>query len=91
MEGTLKVTVPFAVPLAPLVNVSHAVLLAAVHAQPVAAVTATLPVTAVAATLADGADRVGVHVAPAWVTVNVLPPIVRVPVRAVPSGLAATV
>jgi hypothetical protein len=39
LEATLKVTVPFAVPLAPLVNVSHAVLLAAVHAQPVVVVT----------------------------------------------------
>jgi len=39
LEATLKVTVPFAVPLAPLVNVSHAVLLAAVHAQPVVVAT----------------------------------------------------
>ena len=67
--------------------VIHVALLVAVHAQPVAAVTATLPVTAVEATLVDGADRVGAHVAPAWVMVNVLPPIVRVPVRARAVGI----
>jgi len=41
---TLYVTVPFALPLAPAVTVSHAALLVAVHAQPVAAVTLTEPV-----------------------------------------------
>jgi hypothetical protein len=39
----LNVTVPLPVPLAPPVIVSHVALLAAVHAQPVPAVTLTEP------------------------------------------------
>ena len=44
---------PFPDPLAPLVTVSHEALLAAVHEQPVPAVTETLPVEAAAPTLAE--------------------------------------
>jgi hypothetical protein len=44
--ATLYPTVPLPEPVAPLVTVIHAALLAAVHAQPVAAVTALLPVPA---------------------------------------------
>ena len=40
LGGALKVTVPLPFPLAPLVSVSHPVLLTAVHVQPAAVVTA---------------------------------------------------
>ena len=49
---TLNVTVPLPLPLAPLVTVSHPALLAAVQAQPVLAVTATLAVSPAASALA---------------------------------------
>jgi hypothetical protein len=65
-------------------------MLVAVHAQPVDAVTATVPVPAAAVTLADAGEIVGVQGAAACVTVNVLPPMVSVPVRAVPVVFAAT-
>ena len=65
-------------------------LLVAVHAQPVAAVTATVPVPAADVTLADAGEIVGVQGAAACVTVNVLPPIVSVPVRKVVVVFAAT-
>ena len=68
----------------------HASLLVAVHAQPVDAVTATVPVLAVDATLADAGEIVGVQGAAACVTVNVLPPTVSVPVRCVAVVFAAT-
>ena len=70
--------------------VIHASLLVAVHAQPVAAVTATVPVPAAAVTFDDAGEIVGVQGAAAWVTVNVLPPTVSVPVRDVPVAFAAT-
>ena len=44
--ATLKPTVPLPDPVAPLVTVIHAALLAAVHAQPVATLTLLLPVPA---------------------------------------------
>ena len=78
-------------PLAPALIVIHAALLAAVQPQPVAAVTATDPVAPAAAMFADGAESVGAHVVPAWVIEKALPPIVRVPVRLVVPGFAATV
>ena len=78
-------------PVAPAVMVIQAALLVAVHAQPVAAVTVTVPVPPAAATLADAGEIVGAQVAPAWVIVKVLPAIVSVPVRAVLPGFAATV
>ena len=61
--------------------VIHAALLVAVQAQPAAAVTVTEPVAPAAATLAEAGEIVGAHVAPAWMTVKVLPPMVSVPVR----------
>jgi len=54
-------------------------LLAAVHAQPDPPVTVTLPVPAAATADALVAPSVYVQ-APAWLTVNVCPPIVIVPV-----------
>jgi len=44
--ATLNPTVPLPDPVAPLVTVIHAALLAAVHEQPVATVTLLLPVPA---------------------------------------------
>ena len=77
-------------PLAPAVIVAQLALLVAVHAQPVAAVTATVPVPAAAVTFADAGEIVGVQGAAACVTVNVLPPTVSVPVRDVAVVFAAT-
>ena len=83
-------TEPFPLPLAPAVTVIHASLLVAVHAQPVPAVTATVPVLAAEVTFADAGEMVDVQGAAAWVIVNELPPIVSVAVRAVVPGLAVT-
>ena len=82
---------PLPVPLLPLLIDSHVALLVAVHAQPVAAVTVTVPpVVPAAGTLADPAVSVGAHGAPACVIVNVLPPIVSTSERAVVVGFAVT-
>ena len=83
-------TEPLPVPVAPAVMVTQPALLVPVHAHPVAAVTVTVPVPAAAVGLADDGEMVGVHGAPAWVIVKVLPPIVSVAVRAVVPGLAVT-
>ena len=76
--------------MAPALTVIQVALLVAAQAQPVAAVTATLPVPAVDVTFADAGDIVGVQGAAACVTVNVFPPMVRVPVRDVAVVFAAT-
>jgi hypothetical protein len=77
------------VPLLPLVTVIHAALLVAVHGQPLELVTLTLPELPPAAGLALPGEML--YVQPlAWLIVNVLPPIVIVPVLAGP-GLADTV
>jgi hypothetical protein len=87
--ATLNETVPLPEPLAPAVIVIQVALLAAVHAQPVAAVTLVdegpplPPIDRVAGEIA------GVHAAAASLTVNVLPPIVSVPLREVVDGFAA--
>jgi hypothetical protein len=71
-------------PAAPALTVIHVALLLAVQAQPVAAVTATVPVPAADATLAVVGEIVGLHgAAGCCVTVNVDPEIVSVPVRLV--------
>ncbi len=57
--ATLYDTVPGPEPDAPAVTVSHAAPLAAVHAQPVAALTLTLPLAAADPTDALTADSVG--------------------------------
>ena len=67
---TLMPTTPFPEPLAPLVTVSHAALLTAVHAQPAGAVTPTLVDPTVAGTDALVAESVMVQEAPACVTVT---------------------
>jgi hypothetical protein len=78
-------------PLVPFVTVIQDAVLVAVQAQPVAAVTAIVPVVLAAAMLADVGAIVGAQGTPAWVTVNVLPPMLIVPVREVLVVLAATV
>jgi hypothetical protein len=93
--ATLKVTVPFPLPLAPAATVTQAALLVAVHVHPAAVDTATLiPVAPAAATdwLVGLIDTVQVVPAdPAWLTVNVVPPTSMLPIRPVVAALAATV
>ena len=78
-------------PVAPALMLIHVALLVAVHAQPLAAVTVTVPVIPAAVTFADVGEIVEVQGAPACVTVKVFPPIVRVPVRDVVAVFGATV
>jgi hypothetical protein len=85
------VTVPAPLPLPPALIVAHDALLVAVQLQPIGAVTGTVPVPAVATTLAEAGEIVGVHAAPAWVSEKVLPAMVTVPVRAVTAGFAVAV
>ena len=68
----------------------HVALLVAVQAQKVGAVTVTLPVIPADVTVADAAEIDGAHTAAAWLTVNVLPAIVSVPVRDAAPVFAAT-
>jgi hypothetical protein len=82
-------TVPFPVPLAPLVIEAQEVLLDAVQAQPAGAVTATVPGVAPAATDAPVGAIANVQGIPACVTVNVWPAMVSVPVRPVMVVFAA--
>jgi hypothetical protein len=90
--ATSKVTEPLPFPVAPVLTVIHPALLAAVHAQPVAALTATaVPVVAAAATFADADEIVGAHGAAACVTLKVLPPMVTAAARGVVDGFAVTV
>jgi len=78
-------------PDAPALMVSQASLLAAVQLQPVPAVTVTVPAVATDVVRFDEAGAiVNVQGAPAWVTVNVWPPIVMVPMRDVVPAFAVT-
>jgi hypothetical protein len=72
-----------ALPLAPWLMVIHGALLVAVQLQPAAAWTLKVREPPAAGTVVDSGDRVIVHDCP-WVTVNVRPAIVRVPLRAAP-------
>jgi hypothetical protein len=87
---TLYVTAPLPLPLAPALIEIHDALLLAVQAQPVVAVTVTVPVPPAAVAFAEGAEIVGPHGTPAWVTVKVRPATVRVPVRDAVVVFAAT-
>lgn len=71
--------------------VIQAALLTAVQLHPAATVTARFAVDPPAATLAEDDEITGVHEAPAWVTVKVLPATVKVPVRDPLLGFAAAV
>ena len=78
-------------PLAPALIVIQASLLAAVQLHPVPAVTVTVPVVATDVVRFEEVGAiVNVQGAPAWVTVNVCPPIVSVPVRDVVPAFAVT-
>ena len=68
--ATLKLAVLLPVPL-PVTTVTHAALLAAVHAQPALVVTATLPVPPGAANACELGVMLKEHGAAAWVTVKV--------------------
>ena len=81
-------TVPFPVPLAPDVTVIHDTLLTAVHAQPLPAVTVTLPDPPLDPTFCDVGEALMLHT-PASVTVIVCPATVNVPLRAVAEVFAA--
>ena len=82
-------TLPLPLPEAPAVTVIHAALLTADHVHEVLAVTPTVKVPP--AELADwlAGEMLKVQPAAAWVTVNVFPPAVILPVR-VPPLFAAT-
>jgi hypothetical protein len=91
LASTAYETVPLPLPLAPFVMVIHGALLAAVHAHDAAfAVTATVPGPPVALGHVAVGEMVVLQISPAWVTVNVRPPPLIVPVRAVKFGFAAT-
>jgi hypothetical protein len=88
--AALKLTVPVPLPVAPAVTVNQLVLLlTAVQEHPLGDVTVVDPVPPPARTDCDAGERLTVHGAAAWFTVNVCPPIVSVPARVVPLGFAA--
>jgi len=78
---TEKRTVPFPVPLPPLVIVIQEALSVAVHVQPLPAVIATLEVPAAAGMAMLVGDAVIVHGSPLCVTLTVCPPIASAPFR----------
>ena len=91
MAATLNETVPLPLPLAPPVTVSHPVLLVAVHAHPVVALTFVDDAPPAAATVRLEGDSVTSHAAPACVTVKGCPATLSVPVRACAVVFAAAV
>jgi hypothetical protein len=84
-----KLDEPFPDPFAPAVTVIHVALLTVVHAQPVMALMVVDPDPPDALTVCDDGEIVGVHGAPASLTVNAMPPIVRVPFRGVVVGFGS--
>jgi hypothetical protein len=83
VPATLYCTVPLPLTFAPAVIVSHGAVLVALHAQPAALVTPTLPVLAPAATLTVVGSMVTVQPL-ACVSANVWPPMVSVAERGPP-------
>jgi len=82
LAAALNPTVPVPLPLAPLVTVSHDVLLLTpVHAHPANAVTVVEPVPPAAATDWLAGSRANVQAVAACVTENVWPPMTIDPVR----------
>lgn len=77
-------------PADPAVMLIHETELDALHEQPAAAVTVTDPVPALEVAEAVVGAATYVHVIPAWLTVNVCPAIVSVPVRDEVDVFAAT-
>lgn len=89
--ATLYDTCPFPVPLVPAVMVIHDTLFDAVHAHPLPAVTVIVPFAAEAPIEVPVGEMVNVHgTGASWVTVNVRPAIVTVPVRWFVPVFAAT-
>ena len=86
-----NVTVPLPLPVAPVETVTHPALLAAVQAQPAPLVTAIVPEPPAAAKDWLAGEILNAQLAPACVTVNVLPATVNVPVRGVDAVVAAAV
>jgi hypothetical protein len=86
--AVLKPTAPLPLPLAPDVMLIHEALLVVVHAQPLAVDTATgppaPPVSARDSLVGVIEKSHGAACAAPWLTVNVSPAIVSVPVRAAP-------
>lgn len=76
---------------APEVTEIHAVLLAAVHTQPLGIVTLAIPLPPGASKDSVVVDRLAVHGAPSCVIVRSCPATAMVPTRAVPLTLASTV
>jgi hypothetical protein len=89
--AAVKLTEPLPEPDAPAVIVTHPALLAAVHEQPAVVVTATVPEPPAAAKDWLAGEILNAQLAPACVTVNVLPATVNVPVRGVVAVVAAAV
>ena len=83
LTATLKATVPLPAPAAPERIVIHGWSGAAVHAQPAAALTLTVPVPPLDGTLAPDALNSTEHPLSCW-TVNVRPAAVTAPVRRAP-------
>lgn len=81
---------PLPVPLAPDVIDNHAALLTAVQAHPIGVVTVMLPVADDSPTDRLVGERVTLHEAPDWLTVNVRFAIVSVPLLDVELGLLET-
>jgi hypothetical protein len=91
LAATEKFTLPFPAPLAGLTPVIHVALLAAVHAHPGVAVIMTGVAAPPAALIVwDEWSSEYEQATGCWVMVTVCPATVRVPVRGVPFGLAAT-
>lgn len=85
VEATVKLTVPFPLPLEPDVMVIHGCALAAVQAQPAPAVTLTEPLPPEGATDWESGEMANVHPSPC-VIVTVCPATVTVPEREGPES-----
>lgn len=88
--AAFTVTVPLPEPLAPPATVTQPAPLVADQPHPVVVVTARLAGPPPAATACVEGEMVNVQFAPDWVTVNVCPAMVSVPVRGVVAVVAAT-
>ena len=89
--ATVKLIVPFPVPDAGAVDVTHVALLVTVQPHPAPVVTVTEPVPPLLENWKVVEDKTDVQLMPACVTVTTIPAMVTVPVRGVADGLAATV
>ena len=81
LVAALKVTVPLPEPVAPPLILSHEALLEAVHAHPLATVTAVVDDPPADVSVREVGDTPKVQAEPVCVTVTVWPATVRVPIR----------